>query len=142
MMGSLGSSSVGANTLDEAVKLLAVLSDPAQARASLDELIALRAELASKQNAIAIADTENTKQLAALVDAQSKQNARDADLTARESALAQRGTQADVAAAALLERENAVKARELAVADGEAKLATDTAALQTKLAAYRAALAG
>jgi septal ring factor EnvC (AmiA/AmiB activator) len=141
MFGSLSSSSVGAQTLDECVKLLSVLGDPTAARAALDELIALRAELQSKQSAIAIAETENTKQLAALVDAQQMQNARDQDLSSREAALSQAQTQLNVAAAAVADREAAAKTRELAVADGEAKLAVDTNALTAKIASYRQALA-
>jgi hypothetical protein len=141
MMGSLGSSSVGANTLDEAVKLLSVLSDPVAARAALDELIALRAELQSKQAAIVVSEQANATQLAQLVQTQQSQNARSADLDSREGALAARSTANDVAAAAIAEREQAVSAREAAVSAGEAKLAVDTNALTAKLAQYRAALA-
>jgi uncharacterized protein (DUF3084 family) len=140
MMGSLGSSIASGNTLDECVKLLAVLNDPTQARAALDELIATVAELKSRQAEAAQVETQNTAALAALVQSQTAVNQRSTDLDAGEAALSARSTQNDVAAASIAEREAAVKARELAVADGEAKLAVDTNALTAKIASYRQAL--
>jgi uncharacterized protein (DUF3084 family) len=141
MMGSLGSSVAGGASLDEAIRILSVVSDPTSAKQALDEIIAAVGELKTRQSAAAVVEQQNTDQLAKLVASQTAQNARSSDLDAREASLSARSTQNDVAAAALVERENAVKARELAVADGEAKLATDTAALTAKLAQYRAALA-
>ena len=106
------------------------------------EIKAAIADLQTRQTAAAAAETENAKQLATLVDAQAKQNARSQDLDSREAALGRRAVELDVASTSIAEREGRVSAREVAVSDAEAKVAEQSAALQSKIAAYRQALAG
>jgi hypothetical protein len=140
MFATLGSTGATLAALDEAVKILAVVSDPDQARKALDEIKAALGELQSKQTAIVAAETANTKQLAALVESQGKQNARSQALDEREVTLGRRQTETDVAAAALQEREASVKSRELAADERETMLAAREKALEGRIANYRAAL--
>ena len=140
MFATMGSSGISANTLDEVVRVLAVLNSPEQARAALNELKGALADLTARQQVAATAEAENTKQLAQLVQTQQAQNQRSADLDAREATLGRRQTETDVAAAALQEREASVKARELAADDRETMLAAREQALEARIANYRAAL--
>ena len=133
---------VSDSTLADLIKLISLVSDPEQAKSFLNEIASGLAELKQRQAAAASAEAENVKQLAAFLAVEQKQNAGAADLTARETALAQRELALNVASEAVRVRETEVKARELAVADAEARVARDAEALASKVEHYRNALAG
>jgi hypothetical protein len=140
MFGALGSTAVSGAVLDECVKVLAVVSDPAAAKQSLDEIIAAVAELKSRQNAAAQVETQNTAALAALVDSQQKQNARAAQLDEREQAIANAQTAVDVAGAANAARSKSLDDREAALSARDNDVAAKEAALAAKVQQFRNAL--
>ena len=86
MFGTLGTSVASPAALDEAIKILAVVSDPVAARAALDELKAALADLTARQADAVAKESANTAQLAQLVNSQQKQNQRSQDLDGREAA--------------------------------------------------------
>jgi hypothetical protein len=53
MFGALGSTAVTGAALDEAIKILAVVSDPAAAKTALDAIVQAIAELKKTQNEVA-----------------------------------------------------------------------------------------
>ena len=140
MFGTLGASGASPAVLDEAIKILAVVSDPAAARSALDEIKAALADLQTRQVDAVAKESANNAQIADLVATQQAQNQRSADLDEREKALGTRAAQNDVASSALAERESKISAREAAASALEAKLERDAEALAARVASYRAAL--
>ena len=140
--GSLGSSSVGADaaTVANAISLLAAVSDPEAAKRILDALAAGLKEMEQRQAAAAAAEAKNVEQLKALVETERAQQARAAELERTSRDLSQHQTRIDVAAGALSERETKISAREAAASALEATLATDTAALASRIESYKKAL--
>lgn len=61
MIGSLGSSGGSANDLDVVLRVLALVTDPEQAKAATEELQGLLKELADKQAALVLATSEAVK---------------------------------------------------------------------------------
>src|SRR5262249_15418205 len=117
--------------------LLAVLADPAQARAHLEAL-----EQAHAQN------LASTAELVAERDRLTDAQAREADLKEREQALAEQAsaqertaTQLANAAAAVADREQKIAALEAAAAARAGDLDQREKALSAKIENYRAALA-
>jgi hypothetical protein len=140
MMGSLGSSVAGGASLDEAIRILSVVSDPTSAKQALDEIIAAVGELKTRQSAAAVVEQQNTDQLAKLVASQTAQNQRATALDEREQAIANAQTAVDVAGAANAARAKALDDREATLTARENDVAGKEAALAAKVQQFRNAL--
>jgi hypothetical protein len=142
MMGGLGSSGApGADTVANAISLLAAVSDPGSARAVLDQVARLLQKADERRAAAEQAEAANADRLKDLMAAAATQQAREKLLEAAQADLAQRQTQNDVAAGALAEREAKISVRETAADEREKMVAAREQALDGRIAHFRASLA-
>ena len=74
MFGTLGTSSIGADTatVQNAISLLAAVSDPEAAKAVLDQLAGGLAEMKQREAAAAAAEAKNAERLAGLVETEGR----------------------------------------------------------------------
>jgi hypothetical protein len=129
--------SPSADAIQAAHSLLAIVADPRGAKQRLDDLVAAHDQL---KQAHAALEVERRK----LID----ENARAADLKAKETLLAQKqsdlekfATANNVAAAALQDREQKLAMAEAAAKEREGALTRRETDLAKKLESYRQALA-
>ena len=127
MFGSMGSSGVSVDTLDQAIRILSVVSDPQAAAQALAELRAVLEETKVRQADAIAKESSNIAEVAQLVQTQQAQDQRNSDLDTREVALATRQAQLDIASTAVGERESRVGMREVAASEAEAKAGADSA---------------
>lgn len=125
------------DAIEAAHALIALITDPAAAKANLDAILAAKASLDEATAANTAAAKEAQDAAAALAGVQ----AQAADLAAREAALASERTRLDVASGAIADRDEAVKLKEQASDRRAAEIEARAKALDDRLEAYRKALA-